>query len=775
MDSSDKNNRNWKVMIMVGLKISSEEIKAIIPILGLTDDDQGKVYLSLLSLGMATLGQISLLSGLDYIKTQEALQILVGSKLAKRIPGKVGRYVALEPFLKAFFLAYDPITLVNIRKEASNAFQEQMKQISDIFIETTEILQKSIIKLEDDFSQSLSPIQVNSKELTHNFQKTTKSSENVIQKDVEELKVKVQQVIDQFEKHNEELIQVNLSKLEKITGIFDPHSKKAAQENKILSEKTNGDLEKLRREYKTNFRALKDDIDNKMREHSGSVNEILDQFETNRSNEEKAFNEKIEKISSLLDNLQSNANQKKSNFLNIRQGYEEINNSVRDLFPGLEKKLYNIEPLIKSLIDDIQSRKLFKGKEEFISNLTNLDEDRKTILQTLKEHSMILEKIDSLNNTLSESENEIVLATETGINEVRKIFDEETKLLSYNFQDIKQRIGSEFRTSFQDYLRIKNQDLITQIDDVETVLNEKVGIFNQHLDELSTKFLEDLSNLVQETSEDFETSLKSFFKEKPAFELERSGFKGILDEIDQSSENSILEMNSLLKKVTDLESSFNSYFSGLNAFTASFTNTQLDELNSTLNRTEKILNTQIMKIDQQLEQEISALTFSIKEMKRRLDKISELSRSVGISDIDSSFLSSDLVIGETAIIMLLRDLTLRAKASLTILMPRPELQTLIAASKKPTRIRISIIGDFRKVPESTLKKILSSANIRLKQLDTVDFWGCIRDTEELLVCPEPKNPDKEGLIGVISTNENLVELFSQELMSYTTRSREIVL
>ena len=90
---------NWKVRMMVGLKISSDEIQEIINILGLTEE-QGKTYLALLSLGTATLGQISLLSGLDYIQTQEALKLLIGSNLVKRIAGKVGRYVALEPFLK---------------------------------------------------------------------------------------------------------------------------------------------------------------------------------------------------------------------------------------------------------------------------------------------------------------------------------------------------------------------------------------------------------------------------------------------------------------------------------------------------------------------------------------------------------------------------------------------------------------------------------------------------------------------------------------------------
>ena len=86
-----------------------------------------------------------------------------------------------------------------------------------------------------------------------------------------------------------------------------------------------------------------------------------------------------------------------------------------------------------------------------------------------------------------------------------------------------------------------------------------------------------------------------------------------------------------------------------------------------------------------------------------------------------------------------------------------------------------IIGDFSKVPESTVKKILSSGNVRLKQLDGIEFWGCIRDAEELLICPEPKIPEKEELIGVITTNENLVELFSKEIITYTTRSREIVI
>ena len=70
--------------------------------------------------------------------------------------------------------------------------------------------------------------------------------------------------------------------------------------------------------------------------------------------------------------------------------------------------------------------------------------------------------------------------------------------------------------------------------------------------------------------------------------------------------------------------------------------------------------------------------------------------------------------------------------------------------------------------------MVSSSNIRLKQLDGIEFWGCIRDAEELLICPEPKNPEKEELVGVITTNGHLVDLFTQEIITYTTRSREIL-
>ncbi|MHA2306686.1 MAG: helix-turn-helix domain-containing protein, partial [Candidatus Hodarchaeales archaeon] len=206
---------------MVGLKISSKEITDIVKILGLEDDEQGKVYQSLLSLGMATLGQISLISGLDYLKTQEALKVLIGSKLVGRIPDKVGRYFALEPFLKALSLAYDPITLISIRKEASNINEADSLRISGNFDEIIEIFKKNASDLENDFSQSMNPMTYDFKDLMNNFRGEIKSNNSNNIEIIQNIDKNINQAIESSKRLNDNIHTFHLANLEKIPAIFE--------------------------------------------------------------------------------------------------------------------------------------------------------------------------------------------------------------------------------------------------------------------------------------------------------------------------------------------------------------------------------------------------------------------------------------------------------------------------------------------------------------------------------------------------------------------------
>ena len=178
-----------------------------------------------------------------------------------------------------------------------------------------------------------------------------------------------------------------------------------------------------------------------------------------------------------------------------------------------------------------------------------------------------------------------------------------------------------------------------------------------------------------------------------------------------------------------------------------------------------------------IENEISALTFSIREMKRRLDILFQLSRKVSAATTTKeSGLTTDVVYGETTFILVLRDLASRAKVSLTILMPHPEIQTLIAASKLslPVCTRTIIVGNFTKVPKNILNKVLAS-KIRMKQ-SAINFWGCVRDNEEILIGPSPETGEEiDGLIGIISTNPIMVRFFGQQISSLASKGQDLSL
>ncbi|MFX0182111.1 MAG: helix-turn-helix domain-containing protein [Candidatus Hodarchaeota archaeon] len=143
---------------MVGINLTSEELQTIFDILGL-NKNESQVYVSLLSLGTLTLGQISQLTGLNYIQTRDAIEVLIGGSYVDWTPGKINRYFAREPFLKAFLLAYDPLTLFSIWDTAkekitriSKDFQEQIKLIDNrlsnedqaVFQETVDLIKTNI-------------------------------------------------------------------------------------------------------------------------------------------------------------------------------------------------------------------------------------------------------------------------------------------------------------------------------------------------------------------------------------------------------------------------------------------------------------------------------------------------------------------------------------------------------------------------------------------------------------------------------------------------------
>ncbi|MFW9993719.1 MAG: helix-turn-helix domain-containing protein [Candidatus Odinarchaeota archaeon] len=171
---------------------------------------------------------------------------------------------------------------------------------------------------------------------------------------------------------------------------------------------------------------------------------------------------------------------------------------------------------------------------------------------------------------------------------------------------------------------------------------------------------------------------------------------------------------------------------------------------------------------------VLSLVEKIKETRATLREVLLASRSL---EIPSEF-STDVLYGESSIILMMRDLITRTKRNLAIIMPQPELRALMIAaeiSKKNSSIRINVTGDLAKTPKSILKKILSESNIRMKQYPEIEFWCVIRDNEEMIFAPhvESTADDTNNMIGIISQNESLIQLIQGQVQGYAIRGSDL--
>jgi sugar-specific transcriptional regulator TrmB len=222
------------------------------------------------------------------------------------------------------------------------------------------------------------------------------------------------------------------------------------------------------------------------------------------------------------------------------------------------------------------------------------------------------------------------------------------------------------------------------------------------------------------------------------------------------------------KKLTDIEKNLQKEMNSLQDLMSDDDRTVIQDLYSQIKYNISLQQELITK-------EISALIYTIREMKERLSIILRLSRKLSPPTTkETSGLTTELLYGETTFILLLRDMVSRAKASVTICMPEPEIQTIITSSKLDPHVRnrVLIVGNFARVPKNILKKVIS-AGVRLKQA-SVEYWACIKDNEELLISPSPQSTQKhEEVIGIFSTNPTMVKFFSHQIRPFINQGSEI--
>ncbi|MCK5158778.1 MAG: hypothetical protein KAR08_06455, partial [Candidatus Heimdallarchaeota archaeon] len=112
--------------------------------IGFSEQEQ-TVYLTILGVGNASLGEMYLQTGIDLDELQQVVQDLSNRGYLKKIEGKINRYIAVEPFLKGFLF---------VEKE----FQNDIIGIENSLINVFDTSYDALTIKMSDFKVSIEPI-----------------------------------------------------------------------------------------------------------------------------------------------------------------------------------------------------------------------------------------------------------------------------------------------------------------------------------------------------------------------------------------------------------------------------------------------------------------------------------------------------------------------------------------------------------------------------------------------------------------------------------------
>ncbi|MFX1535430.1 MAG: helix-turn-helix domain-containing protein [Promethearchaeota archaeon] len=222
-----------------------------------------------------------------------------------------------------------------------------------------------------------------------------------------------------------------------------------------------------------------------------------------------------------------------------------------------------------------------------------------------------------------------------------------------------------------------------------------------------------------------------------------------------------------------LEESFNTTLKEHTQVSQNFTGKVIEASQTSLDRVKKSAIEGIFdNINVEFSNAVSGAIFKMKETNTTLRDVWEMARAYNIPE---NTVQTDVLVGESAVVMMMKDMIQRAQRSLMIVMPKPDLQSLILVSRLPARIRVDVVGDFRSAPKKILRKVLE-ANVRLRQNDNPEFWVTMVDQAELLIAPGVgEDEDEESFSGMVTSATKMITLFSGAIRNLTIRAREVSL
>ncbi|MHA1817608.1 MAG: helix-turn-helix domain-containing protein [Candidatus Heimdallarchaeota archaeon] len=749
--------------------------------IGFSENEQ-QVYLTILGIGNASLGEIALQTQLPLEEIQQIIQELTNRGYLKKIEGKINRYIAVEPFLKGFLF---------IEKE----FQNDIINIENSLISSIDSNYSNLVKQMDEFRVAVEPIYNRIVEelrtsneqlkmdltnaiyrhsdkianlaedfdllLTEGFSKAFLSISNELSNLSNEISIILREESDRaterlqkFEQLTNQTIQEMLAPID---NSIEHYKTTAANDLKTILTENKAEISALQKNVKSLTKYSIKEFATALKEFEKEFNAIITKATNDyaevltnyRTKMKEIFKLETGKIDGIVDNLIAevgkNIDQLSIEASNLKENIDEISKvgRLKRPDPALVEEAKRRASKINELSQAIKTRyseALNVYKKNIVEGITTLMKNSDaTLSEQLKEGKT---KIKNLKVKLTTKWSEISSKFEKDLNAATK--------------DILKDASAKIATSSQQAFDVSLKNLETLKGNIsEILLPFRDVVFNDLEDTLENLFLDSSKRLRlhnESNSKALETiryltdDMKFAFKTQVQEELSKP--KMIASEM-----------------ISQYTNSLDSYLTMLNR----------DQFN-TLEKISKVIDSFLSNLkdaltetSSQISNRLAGIIYKVNETKTYLQEITNAVDQI----IPVPRPHSLIIYGNQNSMAAIYDMLMRTKSTCTVVMPTIDqtfVDFLVKQISKTVRIRVlADIDPFR--DESLISIMKEQGNITIWQYTMRDFYAVTRDGAEVLLAPVTR----EGELTSFLTEQDALVRAVQQIInaSFMARSKEI--
>jgi len=749
--------------------------------IGFSEEEQ-QIYLTILAIGNASLGEIYLQTGLPLEDIQTVINDLSGRGYLKKVEGKINRYFAVEPFLKGFLF---------VEKEFQNDIIGIENSLISVFDESYE---KLTVKM-DQFKASISPIYAKiSEELRNSNEQLKMELTNAIYRHSD----KISNLAEDFDL----MLTDGFSKT--FLSISNELSNLSNEVSVILRDESDKATERLQKFEQLTTRTIQDMIE--------PINNALQEYNTTVPDRLKALlDENKLEIGELQKNIKSITKDSLKDFSESIKEFEKLFNAIitdssdkysetiesfqKSFGELISNELGKIEGTVQKLIDQI-GKNIDMLAEEATGLKENIDEIAKAGLlkkpdpQIVEQAKERAEKISSFSQKIKSAYDdtlniykkdikggleELTKAVDSSLSKILKDGKSEIKLIKLKLTNDWNKIAKDYDTNLNNAVKDVLKDMYPK---VSSTSKEAIEQIEKHLEGFKKGITEILAPMRDVIFTDLEDCLENLFlNSTKRLRMHNESHNKALETIRYLTDDMKFafkqQVQEELGKPKMIASEMISQYTGsLDNYLTTLDRDQNATLNTISNAAEVFLNSlkdSFTNSSNEISNRLAGIIYKVNETKTYLQEITNSVDQI----IPVPRPHSMIIYGNQNSMTTIFDMLLRTQSTCTLVVPTLD-QNLVDLMVKQIskRVRIRVLADidpFR--DEALIAALKGQGNITIWQYQMRDFYAVTRDGAEVLLAPITRDGE---LTSFITEQDALVRAVQQIInASFMARSKEI--